>query len=770
MTDLRRRFQDANELKAPDLWSEAHRRSRSWVEPSGPKVRRRPADLGRRVVTIGLAFAVFAAAAAFAWRALAPGHRTKPASPTPTADLTPIQPDRIALSALPAGWSELPAAPPDVRSHAAVGLDGARLLVWGGDVYSGFSNEVALGDGYVFDLEAGDLEPMASSPLAPRLSPASAWTGSEFVVWGGDARTDGRGPALTDGAAYDPNSDTWRSLPPAPVKVRSPRSAWTGSELLIWSSAENGPGIAYEPSSDTWRTIAAPPVALSEIDEPLWTGSFVVAFAPQGGGQPVGIEYDPREDAWRQLAPSALWVVDATWVRDRVVAWGYDRRAATYDPATNVWRDLPRVPAGECEGGPDGLVTAGRAAFGRFCGHFFALDTGSNSWHDVTPTLPISTTLPVPSGDSVLLPSYGATYGPGEPTQLLAYRPPGSFVCGGFEGQEGATLARSIADRVAFLMEQPIDEVRLDLDTVISLRGAVALDPLPFGRVFGHEVRVVDDLGDGGYRAIVTLYLQAGGVLSEEFLIRPSKNLWADTCSLVLDDASPLELATRFAPDYTREGDRAYATLTFPNGSRADVSFPVTLRPFVQGVEPHAAWVWRDDPSARHPISFLHGPLEAASLLTQGPVLERLPSAGEVDAALLAGRDGDWWLAFELPNWTVLVWVPNQEGAADLARSFAVEEDPYGFPVIRASGPAALAQGFGEGEGPELSMQDPSFSSDGLLELSPEGCSTEPEVSPTGKYGSTCLGQGSVFVNVSGSPGWVRGVLAGLVVERFIPA
>lgn len=52
---------------------------------------------------------------------------------------------------------------------------------------------------------------IADSPLTPRRDHQEAWTGEEMLIVGGD------GPR--DGAAYDPTTDTWRSLPDTPIQT-----------------------------------------------------------------------------------------------------------------------------------------------------------------------------------------------------------------------------------------------------------------------------------------------------------------------------------------------------------------------------------------------------------------------------------------------------------------------------------------------------------------------------------------------------------------------
>ncbi|MFN3215455.1 MAG: hypothetical protein ACE367_03055 [Acidimicrobiales bacterium] len=65
------------------------------------------------------------------------------------------------------------------------------------------------GDGPLVTAARGTWESMAPFPLEPRLDPSTLWTGTEMIVWGGHDRF---GEVFVDGAAYDPRTDTWRTI------------------------------------------------------------------------------------------------------------------------------------------------------------------------------------------------------------------------------------------------------------------------------------------------------------------------------------------------------------------------------------------------------------------------------------------------------------------------------------------------------------------------------------------------------------------------------
>lgn len=114
---------------------------------------------------------------------------------------------------------------------------------------------------------------MAPSPLAPRFDPAVVWTGDEMLVVGG---YDRNGDEFDDGAAYDPATNTWRSIASVPVDrdqrtgagVGRPGSSTTRAFDGVWFNGEVivyvggvGPGfwdydvVAYRPATDEWRTV-----------------------------------------------------------------------------------------------------------------------------------------------------------------------------------------------------------------------------------------------------------------------------------------------------------------------------------------------------------------------------------------------------------------------------------------------------------------------------------------------------------------------------------
>ena len=331
-----------------------------------------------------VAFAVFGAAGAFLWQAFRPAPtRDRPRSQAPT-----VADDPGPLSSLSAGWNELP-PPPDVRSSAATAWTGSELIVWGGYIYSGYSDEEPLANGYLLDPLSGDSKPLPPAPLSARTSPATAWTGTELIVWGG---YDLNGGFYGDGAAYAPASGSWRLLPPSPIDARDPFSVWTGAELVVWGTAtrvDQRPldGAAYDPASDTWRTIAEGSVELTD-GTAIWSGQEMIVFgaALHEGNSPetpvaIGAGYDPVADSWRRIADSELspQASTAAWNGSGMVAWDYLNQSQTYDPVLDGWshvEDLP-LPTFECT--PESVAIQGFLV-GDYCGVVVLNDPLMEPW------------------------------------------------------------------------------------------------------------------------------------------------------------------------------------------------------------------------------------------------------------------------------------------------------------------------------------------------------------------------------------------------------
>jgi N-acetylneuraminic acid mutarotase len=232
----------------------------------------------------------------------------------------------------PRDWD---AADPSAR---AVVWTGREVVVWGAFKASAFDPRT---DGW------------RALPPAPSGQGIAVWTGRELIGWGGGCCGD----AWSGGSAYNPSTNTWRTLARSPLApAQQPLGAWTGRELILVVSGLDPDGkaypaslaraAAYNPTTDTWRRIAQPP-ARRLGGTAVWDGDELLVV----GGSRVGLAYNLATNRWRKLAPmpSPRFGARAVWTGKRLMVWGAaDRQiplpVLAYDPKTDRWSSLPEGP------------------------------------------------------------------------------------------------------------------------------------------------------------------------------------------------------------------------------------------------------------------------------------------------------------------------------------------------------------------------------------------------------------------------------------------
>jgi hypothetical protein len=129
-----------------------------------------------------------------------------------------------------------------------VGWTGDELIAWG--LAPSFDNDQGIG--VAFEPATATWRPLPAAPLEPtrseegtEASQAATWNGSEMVVWTGWIGTEWDAPTTLI-VAYDPNTQTWRHLDPAPIPsigLWHRPLIWTGTQLLVYSE----PVLVYTP-------------------------------------------------------------------------------------------------------------------------------------------------------------------------------------------------------------------------------------------------------------------------------------------------------------------------------------------------------------------------------------------------------------------------------------------------------------------------------------------------------------------------------------------
>lgn len=166
------------------------------------------------------------------------------------------------------------------------------------------------GPGTVAALRHDTWSTLPPAPIAVRSGAVGVWTGSRMIVWGGANDT---GRYYADGAAYDPAARQWTTLPPAPISARADASyVWTGGMLFVWGGQTGASGFAtdgavYDPGARHWTKLPPAPSPVAGASVAVWTGSRVVLLTSATASSRQGVQavhaqaYDPARESWSRL-------------------------------------------------------------------------------------------------------------------------------------------------------------------------------------------------------------------------------------------------------------------------------------------------------------------------------------------------------------------------------------------------------------------------------------------------------------------------------------
>jgi hypothetical protein len=286
---------------------------------------------------------------------------------------------------LPGTWRKLPAAPSSVFGTSV--WTGKQLIVFGTKPFTSTTvveaydpaadawSSLATPSGRVSNLGYkavwtgtemlawNDFQPLAYSPATKQWRPLRrsvpggivVWTGREAIGWGGGCCGDAR----SNGAAYRPATDTFRTLARSPLAPsQSPVGAWTGRELVLVVGGLDPDGkpyparfaraAAYNPRTNTWRRLAPEP---ERGGTAVWDGHELLVVGA-GLRSRSAFAFNPATNRWRRLGsvPSSRAGASAAWTGKRLLLWSANRGLA-YDPKTNRWSALPSWPL-RARGGP----------------------------------------------------------------------------------------------------------------------------------------------------------------------------------------------------------------------------------------------------------------------------------------------------------------------------------------------------------------------------------------------------------------------------------
>jgi N-acetylneuraminic acid mutarotase len=226
--------------------------------------------------------------------------------------------------------------------HEAV-WTGKEMIVFGGG-----RDSHARRDGAAYNPSTRSWRVLPKSPVGG-YGHSLIWTGEEMITWGGikDSTSGPHGfPTgfIAQGAAYDPNSDRWRILPPSGLNPRAWHSAvWTGEEMIVWGGVSKPQDTcydcgyaadagAYDPGSNSWRALDVGPLAGRVEHTAVWTGDHMIIYggSTPGGGlaRADGASYDVAHESWSMLPDApipGLYRHVGVWMDDAMAVWSGQR-------------------------------------------------------------------------------------------------------------------------------------------------------------------------------------------------------------------------------------------------------------------------------------------------------------------------------------------------------------------------------------------------------------------------------------------------------------
>ena len=202
---------------------------------------------------------------------------------------------------------------------------------------------------------------------------ATAWTGTEFLYWGGSS-TDGRpadwkktkakgryvpsnGFYFTDGWRINPTTGTCKPMPPSGLPIGFYKSAWTGRYLFVFNGRYMQMKM-YDAQKNVWKAISK--VGLPRFQRMnlavTWTGKEVMIWGGTNYQHTKfyndGYLYNPETNRWRKMAPSPLISRGSPTsfnTNKEIIIYGGDHNkylkdGAAYNPTSNTWRKITDNP------------------------------------------------------------------------------------------------------------------------------------------------------------------------------------------------------------------------------------------------------------------------------------------------------------------------------------------------------------------------------------------------------------------------------------------
>ncbi len=268
------------------------------------------------------------------------------------------------LACEPDGWDNgLLDDVPDPRYGQSAVWTGTEMIVWGGEMHSSSPTNASRYDPLTDTWRSLN---MTGAPQQG-IGATAIWTGSEMIVWRGGSAS-GR---------YDPSTDSWRAVSSQgqPFFQFHHTAVWTGREMIIWGGFTFTPGVfqgltnqgaAYAPDTDTWRPLASTDAPMPRVRHTaVWTGSQMIVFGgdnfDSGSGRTFfahAARYDVATDTWMTVSvvgvPTPRVEHSAVWSGDLMIIWGglegsganprIAAGGARYNPLSDSWSGISAAP------------------------------------------------------------------------------------------------------------------------------------------------------------------------------------------------------------------------------------------------------------------------------------------------------------------------------------------------------------------------------------------------------------------------------------------
>lgn len=266
---------------------------------------------------------------------------------------------RSGIKALNLGarrWEVIPSPPVEPRSLCGAAVCGPRFAFWGG--FADGHPDRTFDDGAIFDFRARAWTRLPDTGLGKRWGVNMAWIGEDIILWGGYGEAgDGN-----DGVIVHARTGKVRRMKEAPIKGRmSGIFMPLRDRVFVWGGYTSSGGFfldgaLYDPKTDEWEALPPAPVSAREHIGAAAIGSKIYIFGGYGGGETFkdGVSFDASLNRWGRL-PELPFLCDrpvVTALGSRLYVWSGSAnvkqlQAAFLDLKAGAWKEIP-MPFESC--------------------------------------------------------------------------------------------------------------------------------------------------------------------------------------------------------------------------------------------------------------------------------------------------------------------------------------------------------------------------------------------------------------------------------------